>query len=352
MNKNIPVICIETAQFINYNYSPLALQIDGINYSKIYKWISHRALPLSRKNADKIYIYMTLRLPRDNSELELMYLTHSLSINDNYWIADETEIGKVRYEDINLFTNSFNEAMYLVALKGTSPFTISEKCISAEYTGQGTYPKCFVRENNSIFLYKNSPRHEIVNEIYAGYLASMLGLNTVTYEYKVLSGLECTKSLIETGLNNNWESAFILSEYFSLSGTTPQEYAIQMYTIDYSNIIIFDGVILNDGRHMKNWAFNIDVNSNSIIGLTKSYDYNKAFQADSKSYSSLIFDGNRRLNILSAAREAYRMFGTSLNLEYLYNIIDRLELQGINKQALKNRIIYIVGKKTNQDNCY
>lgn len=56
MNKNIPVIEIESAKILNPRMIPLALKVDNLNYNKIYNWLVHRALPLTRKNADKIYI--------------------------------------------------------------------------------------------------------------------------------------------------------------------------------------------------------------------------------------------------------------------------------------------------------
>lgn len=350
MNKNIPVIEVESAKVLNDKKTPLALSIEQLNYTKIYKWLMHRALPLSRKNADKIY--MTLGLPRDNQEFELMCTTHALSINDNYWVANESELGKIGYEDINIFTNSLNKSLYLVALRGDSNFTITDKNISAEYTGQGTYPKCFIRERDGIYLYKNGPTQEIINEIYAGFIAKLVGFKSATYEYKTIDGVECTKSKILTGLDENWESAFILCEYiYEKFRITPQEFAMFNCSIDYSNMIIFDALILNDDRHMKNWSFSINANTNIMNGISYSYDYNKAFQADSKSYSNLMFDGNRKLNLLSAARKAYIEIGTSLNLEYLYNIIDSININ-ISKTALKNRILYITGEKSNQNACY
>lgn len=350
MNKNTPVLEIESARILDINKLPLALKTANLNYSKICKWLVHRALPLTRKNADKIY--MTLGLPRDNSEFDLMCITHSLSINDNFWIANENELGKVKYEDVNLFTNSLNKSLYLVALRGDNNFTITDKNISAEYTGQGTYPKCFVREDDGIYLYKSGTTNEIINEIYTSFIAQLVEFKSATYEYTKLGGIDCTKTKIITGLCENWESAFILSEYiYAETGLIPQDFALHNYRIDYSNMVIFDALILNDDRHMKNWSFSIDVVSNRIVGISHSYDSNKAFQANIKSLSNLIFDGNRRLNLLSAAKKAYSDIGTSLNLEYLYNIIDKLDID-INKTALKNRILYITGKKLNQNDCY
>lgn len=350
MNKNIPVIEIETAIILDWEMCPNALKLKNLTNSKVNKWLIHRALPLSRKNADKIY--KTIGLSRDNQEIELLYLTHGLSINDNYWIASDKEINNVKYEDISLFRNSFSKAMYLVALRGDDGFTITDKEISAEYTGQGTFPKCFIRENDGIYLYKAGSNIEIKNEIFAGFIAELLGASTVHYEYVKLSGIDCTKTKIYNTEDINWETAFMLSEYFSIYKMSPQDYCCKFLSTPYSNMIILDGIILNDDRHMKNWAFEFRASDNSLIGLAPSYDYNNAFKATSKSLSSLMFDSRgKKVNILKAARIAYELYGTTLKLSYLYNILDSMVID-INKEALKNRILYITGQKDNQRDCY
>lgn len=350
MNKDTVAIRIEDAKVINWDAVPLSLRLNQLDYAKISKWISYRALPLNRANSEKIY--QVLNLHRDNSALELMYITHGLSINDNYWVANENELGRLKYGNINLFNNSLNEAMYLVALKGNTGFTIQDDTISAEYTGQGTYPKCFVREEDGIYLYKAGTLTDIKNEVYAAYIAKILGFNSVDYQYKKFNGVDCSVSRIVTNLHENWEDAFNMSEAMhDRFGGIPQEFAAEFFKEQYSNMIIFDALVLNDDRHMKNWAFSINADTNKIQGIATSYDYNKAFTATSKSYSNLIFDGYRKLNLLSAAKKAYRELKNTLNIEGLYYSIDNLNID-INKKALKNRLDYIVGYKNNQYDCY
>lgn len=349
MSKDIPVMEIETAKIIDKDRCPLALKFKNVNIKTIYKWIQHRALPLNRKNSDKIY--KALNLPRDNMEVELMYITHSLSINDNYWIANDNEVGKLKYDTISIFKNSLNNTMYMVALKGADGFTISEKEISAEYTGQGTFPKCFIREDNDLYMYKSGNIINVTRELLAGFIAEILGFKSVKYEYTKLFDLDCTKSKIVTNEKVNWETAFILCESLQEKKFIPQDFAQKYFAIDYSNMIIFDAIVLNEDRHMKNWAIEMDADTNRILGLAPSFDYNNSFMADSHTMSNLIFDGPKKMNILRAAKESYRLYGTTLNLRYLYDIINQLDIN-INKQSLKNRIEYIVGIKDNQRNCY
>lgn len=355
MSKDIVVLEIETQKIYNSKYLPMGLQGLNIDNNIIKNWIIDRALPITRKNADKIYQAMTL--PRENSEIALMFLTHSLSINDNYWIADSNEIGKIKYNDISIFNNSFNKAMYLLALKGEKKdtFTITDKNISPEYTGQGNYPKCFVRESDGIYIYKNSSNKKMRNEIISGIIASNLGLKTAIYKMSQIDNISCTKSKIISDEKVNWETAASLIEHFNYTKEdgckSPQDYVIRHMRLDISNMAIFDAIVLNDDRHMKNWSFEFNANTNELLGLAPSFDYNGTFEALPGTQSLLIFDEEKRIGLLKAARIAYRDIGTTLNFNNLLNLLDSYDL-GINRQAMKNRILYITGQKSNQRDCY
>ena len=349
MNKDTPVICIESGAVLDWKMCPKSLALEDLSVDKIYKWLSNRALPLSRKNADKIY--QVMGLPREDY-LGLMYITHSLSITDNFWIAEDKEIGKIKYSDINIFDNSFSQAMYLVALRGADGFSIQEKIISPEFTGQGTYPKCFIRESSEIFLCKNQTMKEIQNEVIAGHIAEVVNLRSALYSYRRVYDLDCSVSKIISSKNTNWETAFDITEAMErLTGQIPQDFAANRFKNAYTDLAIFDGIILNDDRHMKNWAFETDGETNNLIGIAPSYDYNKAFKATGETMSQLIFDGFKRINILRAAREAYRMFGTNLDIYGLAANIENLP-DVINKRALENRINYILGYRNSANGCY
>lgn len=351
MSKNIPVLSIENACILNNKLLPYSLRIgEQLKYANICSWINSRALPLSRKNSEKIY--KALNLPRENMELHLMFITHSLSINDNYWIADESEINRVKYEDISLFSNSLNKAMYMIALRGDDGYTITEKELSAEYTGQGTYPKCFVREQDGLYMYKSGKVQNMYNEIIASNIAVVLGFRSAIYSLGIIGGVQCTRSKILSNKNVNWETALDLAEYFGKTDyKIPQDFALYQMTEQYCNMVIFDAITLNDDRHVKNWAFEFDSNTNNLIGLAPSYDYNNCFLGDKNTMSLLMFNGQRHINILSTARLAYRDFICTLDFNNLINYIDSYDLK-INKTALKNRIKYTKGEVSNQYNCY
>lgn len=355
MSKNTPVIEIDTGRILNGTLIPNALKLNNLSIKEVKKWIVSRALPITRKNADKIY--QAINLPRENSEEIMMYLTHSLSINDNYWIANENELGVLKYDDISIFQNSFNKAMYLLALKGkrADTFTISDRDISPEFTGQGNYPKCFIREKDGIYLYKTSIKSKMIHEVESSVIAKVLGLKSAEYTYSVIDNTICTKTKILSNEEVNWESAASMIKVFEdrklFDCNIPQDFAIKYFTKEVADMAIFDAIVLNDDRHMGNWSFEFNADNNNIIGLAPSFDYNGTFEALPGSQSVLLFDGNRRVSVLRAGRLAYRDYGSDLRLNELYHWIDNVEAS-INKRALKNRIMYIKGEKSNQNDCY
>lgn len=346
MNKDIVTMSLDDCTVFNKQWLPNALNTNYIFINKVNNWLNHRALSLNRENAEKLY--QAVGLPRDKSGLELFKLTHGLSINDNFWVASESEIGKIKYKDINLYTNSLNNAMYLVALKGEN-YSLTGNSLSAEFTGQGMFPKCFVREQDGIYIYKSGENLDIIREVYAAFIAKLLGLRTVDYQYTVKFDRNCTRSKIMTNLDFSWESALSLIDFGIEGFKSIQNFALDRFKHDLSNMAIFDGIVLNMDRHMKNWSFLVDNSTNKIVGLAPSYDYNKCFEVDQSKQSMLL--PWLHTNILNAARYCYCNLGTTLKIDYLYNVLNSLDLK-INKASMLRRIEYITGLRQSAKGCY
>lgn len=346
LNNNLPVLEIETGRILNYSFLPYGLKKDKLTQLDINNWIIHRALKDNRYSARQIYeaAYVEYR-----EYIKLMFITHSLSINDTYWICEDTELQKINFDEISLFSNDFSKELYDIAFNSKSAYTKS--IISPEFTGQGVSRKCFKKnKNGDIYIYKNySNITECSNEILACYIAEIIGCKTAHYQYEQNCNLDCTVSKILTSSKVAWEPAFNMFNYSKELGyTSPFEMAKEMYTSDYINMIILDALVLNMDRHLNNWSFAINTETNEILGLSPIYDYNKAFLTNEKTNSQTIYPN---YNILKAARLAYQEYRTTLNIDYLYNIIDDIDIP-INKKALKNRILYITGKRDNQRDCY
>ena len=78
--------------------------------------------------------------------------THAASMNDTFWIKTETE--PVTWDQVSLFRNEFNETVSKLAFEGGGLYGIGFSTTSPELTTDGTFRKCWKREEDGIYLYK------------------------------------------------------------------------------------------------------------------------------------------------------------------------------------------------------
>ena len=89
---------------------PLDLELTG---NGIVKWLERRVIPKNRQFVDEIL--KTLGLGVNNTK-GIIDVCMGLSLNDSYWVVDESFDGK--FADYNLYNNRFSEAISLVAYTG------------------------------------------------------------------------------------------------------------------------------------------------------------------------------------------------------------------------------------------
>lgn len=333
----------------NVVYTPRLMPYISGNRSQggagIIKWLMKRATPLSRKNSEKIY--QTLRLPRTGAGIELMKVTHGLSINDNYWVVKSSDYGKVRWSDINLYCNKLSDTLAYLAFTGT-PISITGTELSAEFTGQGTYAKCICREEDGLVMYKAGSKFEITAEVLSAHIAQVLGIRTAPYWYTHKFGVEACATRILTNEKISWESAFNMTAFSEQSyHINIYDFAIKLFPVDFYRMVLLDGLTLNPDRHLQNWSFEIDGITNQILGLSPCYDCNKAFTADRRTMSREI-PGN---NLLRAARDAIEFAAIPKeSIDNLFICCQKYPPEF--GETLYNRLMYIIGRKENQGNCY
>lgn len=78
-------------------------------------------------------------------------VTHSISINDTYWVKKDTE--NLRRSDVSPFMNDFDEVVQNLAFDGRGLYGEKLSSTSPEFGTAGAYEKCWRREDD-IFLYK------------------------------------------------------------------------------------------------------------------------------------------------------------------------------------------------------
>ena len=86
------------------------------------------------------HILATLEKNQQNNLMAYIDISLRLSLNDSYWIIPAHQ--KYIWQDYNLYENSFNETLALVAFTGYST-KISGIATSPEYTTNGMLKKCW-----------------------------------------------------------------------------------------------------------------------------------------------------------------------------------------------------------------
>lgn len=346
MHKNNVVIDLTRGKVVNKQLVPYGVYNRNwyISESEIYKWLRRRAIPLNRKNADKIY--QAAGQSRGNTAFDLMIQTHALSINDNYWIVSRKDLDSLSWDNINLYKNKISNSLMQLAFTGSGPATITDSELSPEFTGQGTYAKCFRRTSTGLEICKQGTIEEIWAELYSSIGCRLLGIPCVEYRAGKLFGIQASISTIATNEQVSWVSAFDFAHFVEEAyNEYIYNFAEKWFKVMYYALILIDGLFLNEDRHLQNWSIQVSGDTNEIQGMAPLYDFNKSFTGDSKSKSNFI----ERKNLLSAAREANKVLRLDL-ISGLSPLISKIP--SIWQDSFYNRILYIMGTKSNQNDCY
>lgn len=344
MHLNTPVYNFQTKEIYQLELAPKVYgkQLDTF-HSDLILWLNNRLASIQRVHADKLYKYL------GSTQLEnVMLQTYGLSINDNYWVASTDKIGSIKWEDISPFHNKLNEDIAELALTGKHPNCECSCLITPEYTLSGTYPKCVGYGFTGLVLYKLGKSSEIEAEIFAFHVAMALGIKTAQYYLCSKHDLTVVASPICTNEKVSWISAFDSTKFFEQNfGMNVYDFAATYFPLPFYQMVVLDGLILNPDRHLQNWSFELDGYTNQLLGLAPCYDYNRAFTATRTDMSREI----PHHNLLSAAREAFPKSGIDPN-----NMINLIGLAGSLPKQLQDpfysRVLYIIGKKSSQGNCF
>ena len=79
-------------------------------------------------------------------------ITHAASINDTFWIKERNE--DVTWDDISFYRNDFNDTISKLAFEGLGLYGVQMSSTSPELTTDGSFRKCWKKEDGVIYLYK------------------------------------------------------------------------------------------------------------------------------------------------------------------------------------------------------
>lgn len=228
----------------------------------LWTWLTRRTVPRNRRNIEELMA----RLGLNSRNIKgIIGICRGLSLNDVYWVAEDDLHDT--WNNVNLYNNPFPEAIALVAFAGIGPDFRGQWTSSPEFTTNGMLAKCWRRVGNDVVLYKSgtdgasNTGFEPYSEYYAAQIAEAMGLDHVTYGLSRFKGRLCSTCPLFTSDKYGYVPAGRL--------VTRDE---ALADPRFADIFLFDALIFNTDRHMGNFGYLINNDTNEIVGAAPIFD--------------------------------------------------------------------------------
>lgn len=277
LNKKIEISKIHDENF------PVQLRNSENLEESIARFIASRKIPQNRSFAKRI-----IEETGNDPFMGYIDISFGLSLNDSLWIVPE-EKAYLKWEKVNLYKNSFSERLQMASFglgyEGNSPYKISP-----EFTTNGMLKKCWIRENDKIFLLKSnsetgfdftSKHVEVFSEYCTSQIAKLFKPNSITYDIVEFNGELCSKCQIFTTENRGYLpiTAFLTEEELKKGEKilTDKSYfvekAVSIYGKEnFEDLILFDAIIGNRDRHLGNFGMIINNKTFEVLNPAPIFD--------------------------------------------------------------------------------
>ena len=268
--------------FMPYN---LYLEEDGEeldtfinNLANFYFWCASRVLTLDREYAKELLNSIgATQASTDKERAQIALSYHCLSLTDIYWVKREEE--KITFREINLFENHLSNAFVNVALRGRQMTIENSHLIADDLSTNGSFPKAWLRENDTFWLLKDGGNLAVENEILASKICQCFQCNQVVYSEVLFDGTLVSCSKIMTSLEYSLVSREAFEVFALNQNMNALDYILELDGYSYYMMNILDYLIGNTDRHWGNWGLLVRNSDNQPERLYDLMDFNKAFLA-------------------------------------------------------------------------
>ena len=229
----------------------------------LWRWLKHRVVPKHRAYIEDLMA----RLGLDARDVRgIIRICRGLSLNDVFWVVEDGFVG--HWRDYNLYTNRFSDIVAAIAFTGLGPGVPDAWTSSPELTTNGMLAKCWRRKGDGIVeLYKSGTTgalnagFEPYSEFYAAQIAEAMGIDFVSYGLSMFKGRLCSTCPLFTSDKYGYLPAGrLLSREDALKDPR------------FANVFLLDAVIFNTDRHMGNFGYLVDNDTNEIVGAAPVFD--------------------------------------------------------------------------------
>ena len=256
----------------------------NLTEEELLKWINRRKAPKNRQFVEKILSAI------DDSDNPMKYVdvSHALSLNDAYWITND--IMEYKWDELNLYSHPFDEALSYVAFTGYSQ-KVSGLLSSPEITSSGMLIKCWSNREDGIYLLKgddvfqsNDGRSQATHEFYAAQVAEAFGIEHIDYGLEEFHHRNGNKEIVcicrlFTSENEGFVDASIVAgdkgvdvHNLDLSSLSVQKQFSDWFGEFYADMMVFDSLIINRDRHLGNFGMIVDNNTGEYLRPAPLFD--------------------------------------------------------------------------------
>lgn len=275
MNKDKEIMQFNTlAGPLGNSYEIISQNEDQLPYgfTNIAEWISTRKG--SKHNA---HLKQIMKDCGCEDDLGYIRVTHAASLNDTYWIKNELE--SVTWNDVSFYRNEFDEQISKLAFEGVGLYGIKLSSTSPELCTEGSFRKCWKREDGEIYLYKRGTSGamnaglEPYCEMMASEIAAQICDNAISYQKVTLHGEIASKCHLFTT-----ESVGYVP-YAKLKEDTTANAMLDFYASigsedKFRQMLVLDALTFNVDRHAGNHGVSINNDTKQILGMAPIFDLN------------------------------------------------------------------------------
>ena len=272
MNKDVVVAKFSVNQDIQVpeiedTFIKLPYWIDDLS-----TFITNRRAPKSRENIAKL-----LEMSGCDTLIGYLDITHALSLVDTFWVkpADST----LGWNDVSLYSHQFNETIAKTAFEG-GLHGLELSTTSPEYGTDGTFAKCWLRENGIIKMLKRGSSGarnaglEPYSEYYASQIVSRITDDCVIYGLRSHDSRVCSVCDCFTSEKYGYLPYAAIDKGNTTFIRVIEKAADLGLEEKMKTMFVVDAVIFNEDRHKNNFGFIIDNDNQEILDMAPLFDHN------------------------------------------------------------------------------
>ena len=248
-------------------------------FTDIDTWVEHRNYAKHKEHLRK-----WLKEWQIHNTKGFVDMTHALGLNDSLWVRPADS--DLSWDKVNLYHNEFSDVVSRTAFeKGLHGLKLSTT--SPEFTSEGSFEKCWVQEDQSIFLYKKGSSGfanaglEMYSEYYASQFAEVLCDEYVKYDLTEFKGSIVSKCEMFTTEDEGFVPIYkYLNEDKKYTYSEILE-SLEPYGCDedFRKMIVLDSIIMNEDRHFGNFGFIVNNDTFEVLRFAPVFDHNMSLLA-------------------------------------------------------------------------